>query len=70
MDFTFNFTEQQVNLLLAGLGELPAKLSLSMIQEIHKQVQEQQKQEQPKEEQYACLPHPAKHVRPTVTKGD
>jgi len=50
MDFTFNFTEQQVNLLLAGLGELPAKLSLSMIQEIHKQVQEQQKQEQPKEE--------------------
>lgn len=50
MEFQLKFNEQQVNLLLAGLGEIQAKHSFDLIMNIHKQVQEQQKQEQPKEE--------------------
>lgn len=39
-------SNDDVNLLLAGLGELPAKFSLQLIQKIQLQVQEQL---QPKE---------------------
>lgn len=34
---TFNFTIEQVNTILAGLGELPAKSSMDMIINIREQ---------------------------------
>ncbi len=34
--FTFEFTEQEVNLVLAGLGKLPAEASLKLILEVQK----------------------------------
>jgi len=34
MNYGFTFTTEQVNLILLGLGELPAKQSLSLIQKI------------------------------------
>lgn len=34
--FKFEFTEQEVNLVLAGLGKLPAEVSLKLILEIQK----------------------------------
>ena len=35
-------TIEEANLVLAGLLELPAKMSMQLIQKIHKQAQEQQ----------------------------
>ena len=35
-------TIEEANLVLAGLLELPAKLSMQLIQKIHQQAQEQQ----------------------------
>jgi len=43
MNYSFTFTMEQVNLILLGLGELPAKQSLNMIGYIQ---QEAAKQEQ------------------------
>ena len=37
----FNFEVDEVNLILSGLGELPAKLSMAVIQKIHQQVAQQ-----------------------------
>ena len=37
----FNFEVDEVNLILSGLGELPAKLSMKVIQKIHQQVAQQ-----------------------------
>jgi len=34
MKFKINLTEQEVNLVLAGLGELPAKHSIELIAKI------------------------------------
>ena len=34
MTFKINLTEQEVNLVLAGLGELPAKHSIDLISKI------------------------------------
>lgn len=34
--FKFEFTEQEVNLVLAGLGKLPAEASLKLILEVQK----------------------------------
>jgi hypothetical protein len=34
MTFKINLTEQEVNLVLAGLGELPAKHSIELIAKI------------------------------------
>jgi|APGre2960657404_1045060.scaffolds.fasta_scaffold261148_2 hypothetical protein len=31
MDFKFEFTEKEINLILTGLAELPAKVSMEMI---------------------------------------
>jgi hypothetical protein len=31
MDFKFEFTEKEINIILAGLAELPAKVSMEMI---------------------------------------
>ena len=41
MEFTFKFTEQEANLVLQGLGELPAKTSMSIINKIQIQAKEQ-----------------------------
>ena len=35
-----NFEVDEVNVILSGLGELPAKLSMGVIQKIHQQVAE------------------------------
>jgi lipase chaperone LimK len=35
-----NFEVDEVNIILSGLGELPAKLSMGVIQKIHQQVAE------------------------------
>ena len=44
-------TIEEANLVLAGLLELPAKMSMQLIQKIHKQAQEQQADdEEPQEE--------------------
>lgn len=40
--FTFTFTEEQINILAAGLGELPLKHSNPVLQDMSKQLQEQQ----------------------------
>lgn len=37
----FEFTENQVNVILNGLNELPAKTANPIIQEIYQQVQKQ-----------------------------
>jgi hypothetical protein len=34
MNFNFTFTEQEINILLKGLGELPAKESINLILKI------------------------------------
>jgi len=44
-NFTFTFTEEELNLVFRGLGELPAKLSLELIQKLSKEAQEQQKEQ-------------------------
>lgn len=31
MEFKFEFTEKEINLILTGLAELPAKVSMEMI---------------------------------------
>lgn len=41
MTFTFEVSEQEANLILAGLGELPAKVSLGLIQKLQAQAGEQ-----------------------------
>ena len=41
----FEFTLEEVNMLLQGLGELPAKISLGLIQKIQHTAQEQMNQE-------------------------
>lgn len=37
--YTFNFSEQQINVILRALGAQPYEMSAPMITEIHKQVQ-------------------------------
>ena len=41
MDFKFEFTEKEVNLILTGLAELPAKVSMEMIMKIKNLAQTQ-----------------------------
>jgi hypothetical protein len=40
-NFDFSFTEQEINLILSGLGKLPAEMSLKLILEIQKEASEQ-----------------------------
>lgn len=42
-EFNFTFNVEELNLLLSGLGELPAKQSLQMINKIQQAVATQQK---------------------------
>lgn len=41
-------TVEEINTILQGLAELPAKKSMVLIQKIHQEATEQTKQEQPK----------------------
>jgi hypothetical protein len=41
MDFKFEFTEKEVNLILTGLAELPAKVSMEMLIKIKNSAQAQ-----------------------------
>ena len=41
MNYKFELTEDEANVVLSGLGELPAKVSLSVIQKIQAQAKEQ-----------------------------
>jgi hypothetical protein len=50
-NFEFNFNEQQVNLILGGLGKLPAEQSLELILEIQKKANEQIVQQRLKEKE-------------------
>ncbi len=45
MKYTFTFTEQETNVILTALGELPAKVSLHLINRIHSEVNRQNNQE-------------------------
>lgn len=50
MEFTFTVTEQEANLLLAGLQELPAKVANPLTRKLQEQAQEQMpKQPAPQE---------------------
>ncbi len=40
----FEFTVQEVNIILQGLGELQAKISLSLISKINQEAQDQLKE--------------------------
>ena len=46
----FEFDVDQVNVILSGLGELPAKLSMDLITNIHKQAEKQMQPEMKLEE--------------------
>ena len=46
----FDFEIEQVNVILSGLGELPAKLSMDLITNIHKQAEKQMQPEMKLEE--------------------
>jgi hypothetical protein len=41
LNFDFSFTEQEINLILSGLGKLPAEISLKLILEIQKEASKQ-----------------------------
>lgn len=45
MDFTFKVTEQEANILLAGLQEMPAKLANPLTQKLQEQAREQMPKE-------------------------
>lgn len=46
MTYDFTWTEEQLNVILAGLGELPAKISLPIIIKIQQTAQEKMKENQ------------------------
>ena len=46
----FEFEVEQVNIILQGLGELPAKLSMGLITNIQKQAEKQMQPEMKLEE--------------------
>ena len=43
MTYTLTLTQEQINTIAAGLGELPFKASAPVIQELQKQIQAQTK---------------------------
>jgi hypothetical protein len=43
--YTFNLTQDEANMILAGLGELPAKASMNLINNLIQQFAEQNKQQ-------------------------
>jgi hypothetical protein len=47
----FEFEVDEVNIILQGLGELPAKLSMNLITSIQKQAEKQMQPETQREDQ-------------------
>lgn len=41
MEFNFKFTQQELQVLVQGLAELPAKVSMGLIDRLQKEVTEQ-----------------------------
>ena len=41
MDFIFKLTEEDANIIIAGLGELQAKVAMPIISKLQKQAKEQ-----------------------------
>lgn len=51
MEYTFTFTEQEANLILNAIQEMPAKLANPLTQKIQQQAKEQAEKRQQQEEQ-------------------
>lgn len=49
MEFTFTVTEQEANMILGGLQELPAKLANPLTQKLQRQAQEQMPKQETQE---------------------
>lgn len=49
MEYTFTFTEQEANLILNAIQELPAKVANPLTQKIQQQAKEQAERFQPQE---------------------
>lgn len=49
--FTLQIPAEAINTILSGLGKLPAETSFDLINDIHKQVDEQLKAEEKKKEE-------------------
>jgi hypothetical protein len=45
MEFTFKVTEQEANMILSGLQELPAKVANPLTRKLQEQAQEQMPQQ-------------------------
>jgi hypothetical protein len=50
MQFTFTFTEQEANAILAAIQELPAKIANPLTQKMQKQAKEQVVTDSPEEQ--------------------
>lgn len=46
MEFTFTLTEQEANIVIAGLQELPAKVANPITKKLQEQAQSQMKKEE------------------------
>ena len=49
MEFTFKVTEQEANMIIAGLQELPAKVANPLTRKLQEQAQEQMPKSEAKE---------------------
>jgi hypothetical protein len=43
MDYTITFSKEELQIVMNGLGELPAKVSINIIQKIQQEVYNQEK---------------------------
>lgn len=50
MEFTFKFTEQEANAILAALQELPAKIANPLSRKMQEQAQEQMPKQEAQEQ--------------------
>jgi len=49
MEFTFTVTEQEANMIIAGLQELPAKVANPLTRKLQEQAQEQMRKQEAQE---------------------
>lgn len=55
MEYTIKFTEPELDLILKALGELPARMSLQMINKLHNEVIAQNQKQEIQEEKKADI---------------
>jgi len=48
VDYTIKFSQEELQIVMNGLGELPAKVSINLIQKIQQEVYNQEKDQQNK----------------------